>query len=127
MQDIMGEGKRGKCSLKKTKFQIITLFILTAIFVGLSPLYGSLTIQTEAELTKMRTSNYEMETGFPFAFYHQSIPNTDPPLPYKFGFSPWDFRSFDIIKYILSVTSVFVVVLIIRFIIESLIKRKQLQ
>jgi len=66
-----------------------------------------------------------MELGFPIPFFKQNIPSLDPPMPYSFGFSFWDFRSIDKLNYMYSVGIVYFVIVIIKELIKMFIKREQ--
>lgn len=66
-----------------------------------------------------------MELGFPIPFLKQGIPPLDPPMPYSFGFSFWDYKSIDKLNYIYSVGIVFFVLVIFKELIRVFITRQQ--
>ncbi|MGJ9458466.1 hypothetical protein [Oceanobacillus sp. CF4.6] len=85
----------------------------------------SKSVQSHEELSNLREENYIMELGFPIPFLKQGIPPLDPPMPYSFGFSFWDFKSIDKLNYFYSVGIVFLVLVIINELIRVFMNRQK--
>lgn len=104
--------------------KIFLLLFLSFVLVSVTIFIDGEKVQNHEELALLRMTKEDvMHLGFPLPFVKQKIPDLDPPMPYKFGFSFWDIVSINLINYILSILIVFIMLLSIRKII-LIIKNK---